>query len=419
MNTLPWWRIGWRNLGRNRRRTLLTALGLAVGYTSVVVLTGLTNGIIDDMVENATSVITGQIAVQAPDYLPERSIYETIGGRDGVDLAPLLAALSNDPAVAAAAPRVYAGGLVSSGASTAGTLLLGIDVNREAATSRLLSALAEGRLPTAGAREVLIGRELAKQLDVAPGDELVLVAPAADGSLGNDLYSVSGIYSSGMSDLDNNYALLPIRTLQELVALDAGRVHEIALRVLDPWDAPDAAARLTTSVGPDAVSLDIRPWTTLRPELRDYATLAKSSMWILLVVVFAMAIFGVANTLLMATFERRREFALLLALGTTPRRIVAALLAEATALSLISVLVGVATSVPLIAWWRHAPLDLGSLMGDFTMAGALVRPVLRTSSPGGMYVLAAVALLATALLASLYPAFRATRVPPADTLAGR
>jgi ABC-type lipoprotein release transport system permease subunit len=132
-----------------------------------------------------------------------------------------------------------------------------------------------------------------------------------------------------------------------------------------------------------------------------------------------MAIFGVANTLLMATFERRYEFALLLALGAAPRGIARAVVTEALALGVVSIGLGVLASVPLIAWWHRAPPDLSRFVGGFTMVGALVRPVLRAEYPTTMFVLAGVALLVTTLLASLYPAFRATRVPPADTLSGR
>jgi len=111
----PWWRIGWRNLGRNRRRTLIAAAGLALGYCAVVVMVGLMAGLTAEMIENGTGLLTGQLQIHALDYRPERSIYQTIGGNDGTDVARLLREVTTDTAVAGAAPRVYAGGLVSSG----------------------------------------------------------------------------------------------------------------------------------------------------------------------------------------------------------------------------------------------------------------------------------------------------------------
>lgn len=420
MTTSPWWRIGWRNLGRNPRRTVLTATGLAFGYWAVVVITGMADGLVADMVRTATGVLSGQVQAHAPTYLPDRTLYATIGGDEGVDVAALLAAVEAEPGVLGAAPRVYAGGLVSSGATTVGVLLLGADPAREESVSRLAAALVDGRLATAGARELLIGRELARQLDVAPGSELVVVAPAADGSLGNDLFTVAGLYASGIAELDARTAVGPIDAIQALLVLGSGRVHEIAIRIADPWSAPFIADSLARRVAaPGAYAIAFRPWTTFRPELVDYANLSSGSMWIVVLIVFAMAIFGVANTLLMTTFERRREFALLLALGATPAGIVRTVLAEAVALGVISILLGVVITVPVLVWWHYDPIDLSRLFGDFTMAGALVRPVLRTDYPVAMFFYAGGALLVTALLAALYPAYRATRVPPADTLAGR
>jgi ABC-type lipoprotein release transport system permease subunit len=196
MRSSAWWRIGWRNLGRNRRRTLITAIGLALGYLAVVVMSGLSRGLVSEMIDNGTGMLTGQVQVFAEDYLPDRGIYDTLGGRDGVDVEGVVAAVDADPRIAAATPRVYAGGLVSTGAATAAGVIMGIDPEREIRVSHLLTHIDEGRAPTPGQYEIAIGREMARQLDAGPGDEVVVVAPGADGSLGNDLFIVSGILST-------------------------------------------------------------------------------------------------------------------------------------------------------------------------------------------------------------------------------
>ncbi len=418
MTAGPWWRIGWRNLGRNRRRTVITALGLAVGYFAVVFMVGWAEGLVSEMIENGTGLLTGQLQLHADQYRPERKIYDTIGGREGADVERLLREVAADPAIAAAAPRVFAGGLVSSGDATVAGILMGMDPQLEPRVSRLLRAVIAGRVPSAGANEILVGNEMARQLAVDVGDDVILVAPGADGSLGNDLYVVSGIFRSGMAELDGSYAVLPIGSLQTLIALAPGRVHEIAAATTDPWMAPDAADRLAAVVTPLVPDIEVQPWTRLRPEMLDYAQLIESWYLIVLVIVFAIAVFGVANTMLMATFERRREFAVMLALGTTPWRISLAVLCEALALGLIALALGVAITFPLLAWWHNAPPDLSWLYGDFTMFGALVRPVLRVEYNIVLSFWTGIALLLTALIAALYPATRSARVPPADTLSG-
>lgn len=418
MTSAPWWRIGWRNLGRNRRRTLITALGLAIGYFAVVFMVAWAEGLQSEMIENGTGLLTGQLQVHASDYRPERKIYDTIGGREGTDVEGLVREVAADPAIAAAAPRVYAGGLVSSGEATTAGILMGVDPRREADVSRIMRGLVRGAIPSAGANEIMIGEEMARQLEADVGDEVILVAPAADGSLGNDLYTLSGVFRSGMAELDASYALLPIGSLQMLVALAPNRVHEIAASTTDPWLAEEAADRLASALARLVPDIAVEPWSHLRPEMMEYVRLLEGWYLIVIVIVFAIAVFGVANTMLMATFERRREFAVMLALGTTPWRVTWTVLAEAFSLGLVSLLVGAAITFPLLVWWHNAPPDLSWLYGDFTMFGALVRPVLRVEYNAEMAVQTAFALLLTAVLASLYPAARAARVPPADTLSG-
>jgi ABC-type lipoprotein release transport system permease subunit len=413
------WRIGWRNLGRNRRRTLITAMGLAVGYLAVVLMSGLSRGLVSEMIDNGTGMVTGQLQVFAEDYLPDRGIYETIGGRDGVDVESLVAAVAADPHISAATPRVYAGGLVSTGKATAAGVILGVDPETEALVSRLLSYIDEGRAPTLGQYEIVIGREMARQLDAGPGDEVVVVAPAADGSLGNDLFIVSGIFTTTVTELDLGHAVAPIDVVQELVALPPGRIHEIAARVDDPWAAEDAATGVEAAIGTAGPAIVVRPWTEFRPEMVEYANLVSSMEWMLIVFVFGMAIWGIANTMLMSSYERRREFAVLLALGGGPGLIVRSVFVEAMVLGAVALAVGLAVTLPILAWWKAAPPDMSWVYGGFTMAGGLMRPILRVEWPTSMIFITAGAMFVTALAAALYPAYRSSRVPPADTLAGR
>ncbi len=422
MDERPGWRIGWRNLGRNRRRTWITASGLALGYVAVVVMCGLARGLVAEMVDNGTGILTGQLQVHSDEYLPDRSLYATIGGRSGVDVEMLLRAVASAPGVAAATPRVFGAGLVSTGSATAAGVLMGVDVEREASVSRILTTLREGALPRAGHTEILIGSEMARQVAAGPGDTVVLVAPAGDGSLGNDLFVVSGVFETTLTDLDLAWAIGPIDAVQTLLALPESRIHEVAARVDDPWGAPAAAVSVNSALIEmlgDGFDGEARAWTEFRPEMVDYARLTESMQWVLLVVIFGMAIFGVANTLLMSSFERRKEFALLLALGARPRVIAGSVLAEAVSLAALSLLAGVALALPVLVWWHRAPPDVSWLYGGFTMSGGLMRPILRVEYPWSMLVLTGVSLFLTATVAAVLPAIRSARIPPADTLSGR
>ena len=413
-----WAKVGWRNLGRNPRRTFLTACGLGVGYFAVVFMVGWFGGFNEELIENATSLVSGQIEVHDGAYLPDKSLYDTIGGRNGADVAEMLDTVGVDPTVAASAPRVYAGGLVSSGESTSAVVLFGVDVDRELRVSRLLRNLERGHPPQRGAQEIAVGVETARQLEVDVGEEIVLVAPGADGSLAHCLYTLAGVFRTGLLDLDNGLAVMPIRDLQELIVLPENRIHEIAVAVKSPTEAGATALRLEAALAGVAEGIDAAPWTELNPVVVDYVGMTDQANWIILAIVYTVAIFGVANTMLVATFERKREFAVMLAVGATPRAIAGAVVAESLAIGVLSLTVGAIVTYPLMVWWHNAPPNLEWLYGNTTLGGVLITPSLRIAYDLDSWLWATAALLLTTVLAAVYPALRAARISPADTLSG-
>ena len=418
IHAAPWWQIGWRNLGRHPKRTAITAVGLGVGYLAVVFLIGWMDGLTAQMVENGTGLVSGQLEIHDAEYRPDRSLYDTIGGREGADVNHFVRTIASDPAVTAAAPRLYAGGMISSGDSTSAGMLMGIDPSLELDLTRFLDDLVDGRLVQPGRNELMVGDELARQLAAEVGDEIVLVAPGADGSMGNDLFELVGIFHSGLTFFDSRQGVVPLDALQSLIVMDPGRIHEVAVSTADPWIAEAVAERLSTALGPMDLDIEVAPWTELRPEVVEYVALLESFYFLIIAIVFAIAMFGVANTMLMGTYERRREFAVMLALGTGPRHIVLTVLYEAIALGAVSLVVGFAVTLPLMVWWHNAPPDLGWLYGEVTLMGALVRPSLRVEYDVAVWIWSAAALFLTALLTAIYPAARAARVPPADALSG-
>ena len=417
MTGAVWWRIAWRNLWRNRRRTLITASALAVGFFGAVLMVALDDGIGAELVDNGTGVLTGQVQLHSRDWREDRSLYATIGGDSGTDVGALLARVRAEPGVAAAAPRVWAGGLLSAGPRTEGVVMMGADFGMEHGVSRIFDSFVAGGVPRAGARELAVGAELARKLGVRVGDTVVVVAPAADGSMGNDLFRVAGVFRTGLADLDGAYAAFPIAALQSLLALSPRRIHEVAVGIPDPWAAADAARRIAARLA--AGGLEVAPWNVFSPEIDEYVRLIGASNGLVVGIVFLFAIFGVANTSLMGTYERRREFAVVRALGVGPGGVARTVMYESVALGLLGLAAGVVITAPVLVWWHHTPLNLSWLMGNLELAGALVRPVLRVEYSADGPVLGAVGLLVTAVLAALYPALRAARVPPADALAGR
>ena len=412
-----WWRMAWRNLWRNRRRTLLTASALSFGFVAAVLMMGLMNGMLEEMVSNGTEVVSGQVQIHAEGYRPERSIHDTMGGREGVDVGALVAAAEGQEGVAGVAPRVYGGGLVSSGDETVGAVLIGVDPVREARVSRFASVFVEGGMPGPG--EVAVGADLAGRVGIGVGDEAVLVAPAADGSTGNGLFAVSGIYRMDLGGFDDSYALLELGTLQDFLAMDRGRIHEVAISVDRVRDADAVAEAVAAAVADHSPDLVTEPWSVFLGQLYFVVNMAGAMNWIVAVLIFGMAIFGVANTMLLATFERRREFAVARALGTSGGALGRIVVYEGLLLGVVALSAGGALALPILAYVRANPIDLGSFVGTYSFMGSAIRPLLTVEYSLVEPVVSAVALLGTGIVSALLPAWRAARLLPADVLADR
>ncbi|MBU01422.1 MAG: hypothetical protein CME14_09220 [Gemmatimonadetes bacterium] len=412
-----WWRVAWRNLWRNRLRTLITASGLAFGYLGAVLVVGVSDGMLVELIENGTRLMLGEVQVHSEDYLPERNMHHTIGGYEGTDLEIFINRITSQEEISAAAPRVYGGGLLSSGEETQAALLMGVDPDREPRVTTLLSRLVSGRTLVAGANEILVGDEMAEQLGAVLGDEIVVVAPSSDGSLGNDLFTLVGILDTGIPAIDQNYALLALPDLQFLMAMDPTRIHEVVITVGNAKDSPRIAGSLGEFLSDSELPVQVSSWTDLRPELAEMVSLMDASHFIIVIVIFGMAAFGVANTMLIGTFERRREFAVMRALGTAPIGIGRTVVYEGIVLGLISLIAGALITWPILVWWHNSPIDLTTVISGFSVAGAQWRPVLRVEYSVQAPIVAALGLFLTSILAAMYPAWKATRVPPADALA--
>ena len=219
----------------------------------------------------------------------------------------------------------------------------------------------------------------------------------------------------GLPELDAAVIVLSIQTLQELIVLDPGRIHEVLVTTVDPFVASDVALRLASGPVATAADVDVMGWTEFQPSIMEYVALVGSFYGMIFAVVFGMAAFGVANTMLMATFERRREFAVMLALGTAPRHIVLSVLAESLAMGFVSLVVGAGFTIPIVLWLHNYPLDLSWLYSGITFEGTLISPTIRMEYDISVWLQSALALLVTSILAALYPAARASRIAPADT----
>ena len=408
-------RLGWRNLWRNPRRSLITISAVGCGYAILIVLIGLTVGMAGQMLKNGTGLLMGDLQLHHSGYLPERSLYDTLGSDEGSELEGVLHQLSLYPEVAGRSPRVYGFGLLSTGENSAGARLMGVDPQVEAGVTTFLLGVQTGALDPSVERSLVLGDVLAQELEAGVGSQVAIVTQAADGSLGNDLFLVSGILHTGLSYLDRSLAVLYLEDLQELLVLGADEVHEIAVRIEDPMAADGFAAQLNGSEGWPANTV-ARSWGELAPQLKDYVSLAQGTYGFIILIIGLFTAIGVLNTMMMAVFERSREIGLVNALGMRPALIVSSILLESLFLGILGLIGGFGLGAWMMSYLTTQGLDLRRWMGELSMLGTRMDPILKASWGWDYVFWSALGLLLATLLAGLFPAVKAARLNPVQAL---
>ena len=409
-------RLGWRNLWRNPRRSLLSIGAVAVAFGVLVTLESLREGMARQLLDNGTRLMLGHLQVHDAGYLPDRDLYTTIGGERGTDIPALLRAVESSPRVSVAAPRVIGFGLLSTGPRSAGAQLVGLDPAREARVTSLFGAIVAGQgLADAPSNSVLLGEALAEELEAKTGDRVAVVTQAADGSIGNELLRVRGIFRTGMEAMDRSLALMQMGDLQTLMALGPLRIHEVAARVEDPQSAQEVAGALIRS-GTLPPGARAESWERLAPALVDYLRLLRGWNWVVVVIIGIFAAFGVLNTMLMAVFERTREMGVLASLGFRPSQVLVMVIAECLCLAAVGLVIGFGLGVLGMGYFTWHGWDLSRWVAGLTIAGVLVDPVLRGTLVWNSMPPIAAALGAITVLAGLAPAVRAARMKPVEAL---
>ena len=268
-----------------------------------------------------------------------------------------------------------------------------------------------GRIP----KGVVMGDKLAATIGVEVGSEIVLLTPAVDGSTGNDLYTVAGLFHTGLDDMDRGLVLMPLASLQELLRLPPGRIHEVGIKLHDITAATTTAAALEVQLS-KTLPARVRAWPELAPELADYVQFNHRVTFILFFIFFLLAVMGIVNTMLMAIIERTRELGMLMAVGMRPAQVVNLIVAEAASLAGASLVLGAALGAPLLWYLQVHGLNLGAKGGAVSLAGIVVGPLWYGQQDFTVYAQAALGLAVTALVAALYPALRAARFRPAEAL---
>ncbi len=398
-------KIAFRNIFRQKRRTVLTMLTMFGGFTLASIGIAWSDGTYSNIIDMFTRNQFGHIQIHDRGYLDRPSLYKVITdyGIVGEKTRSVLG-------VEAWAPRLYAAGLASVGEKSAGVQIIGLDPALETAATRFQKKITRGALfDEAASREAMIGDGLAKILNAAVGDEIVVVSQAADGSIANDIYAITGIIESGDPIRDQTAFYLALAQAQELLALE-NRVHEIAVIVDDLDHVAKVAGRIEHKL--EDPKLSVAPWQVFARSFYEAMKADQQGGWITILVIILVVAVGVLNTVLMSVLERTREYGTLKALGTRPGQIFRLVLYEVNLMAAGSIVIGAV--IALIANYLLSlhgislpqPLHYGGMEFKKMYAEINVRS----------FVIPAVIVAVSASLVAIFPAVRASRTAPAKAM---
>lgn len=419
--------IAWRNIWRSPARSLLTIGALAGGLVMVIFYAALMEGMIRQMVHQATAISSGHLQVHRQAYMDNQDLYATLPWSYLEQISRTFPGIS-------LAPRLYASGLASTTESSTGVLIKAVDPAREPRVTRMLQQVRQGSMdlgPADASREglprhnLVIGAQLAKNMGLQPGSELILVTQAADGSIGNALYRVAAVLKPLDPDFDRMGVLMSIEAFQALMYLEAG-FHELAIRLDDPERLATVQTELDAELRrlADEQPLDelggtpvVRNWRQLTPMVADMLEISKTITFLVGFIVIALASMGMLNTMLMAVHERTREFGILLAIGMQRRWLLLMVLLESFFLGLVSALTGTLLGIVVIGLFGERGIDFSGMLPDgYDWGGIVFEPYMKLQLEPLDLLLACLLMLCVTLIAALFPAWRTARLRPAQVM---
>lgn len=403
-------RLAWRNIWRNRRRTLVIMTAVVIGVWSMVFLGAFMRGMFHNMLENGKSILTGDIQIHHRDYQQDPSIVNSMHDSEEIEKA-LKEVL---PEKSKWAGRIRVSAIMDNARHSAGVTLVGIDPSREKGVSFIASADLKGEgIERDDRTGILVGRALVEDFETGPGRKLILTTRSLDGEISAMAFRVKGVFQARMESTEKRFAFVSIRAARELVKMQEG-ISEIAVTLGRDADADvDAvAARLENGLGGKGVS--VNTWKEILPMLQAYAEMFDGFMLIWYVVVFAAMGFGIVNTFLMSVYERIREFGLMRALGMGPMGIVWSVLTESVFLICISIAVGNFFGWLCVNLMSRTGLDL-SVFGSGTEFFGVSRVVYPELAAADL-LKADITVLVLGVLVSLYPAVKAARITPVEAM---
>ena len=397
--------VSWRNLWRNRTRTNVTISAVALCIAILIIFQSMIVGLIEKAVFNTTNLIIGEVQIHANDYLNDRSIYKSLKNREKIKS---IAKKNNIGFV----ERSYGFGLISSGTKSAGTQFWGVNPESELQHFNFAKHMDEGNfLTNSSLNKIVLGKKLALSLAAKVGSELVVFVQGADGSLGNELFYVSGILKNVADNIDRGAAII-LKSDFDILFSSNDLIHEIALNSKGNFEPEEIQDLMSAEIK----DVEIDTWKQLMPTISLMTEKMSVFMRTLFSLIFTIAAgLGVMNTMIMSTYDRMREFGIIRAIGATPWRIIRQVSLEAIILTFIASIIGTIVGLSVALYFQKYGFDVTG-QGNLSFGGVVMDPIWKSSVSLGIVLLPIALMMLISTISSLYPASIAARIKPVEAI---
>jgi len=397
--------MAWRNIVRNARRSFITISAIALGLMALIFLWGFNDGVHNSMMRNLQEVIVGSVQIHAVDFFRHPKLNRTVP-----ELAKVKDMLKQQ-GIFRYALRLRTFALAAGEDNSEGLILLGVDPAQEAHVTRLHEKVSQGRF--IADRDMLtcvMGATTARNLGLAVGDDVILLAEDRYGSLAADKFQLVGIIESGEMGIDRGLAIVPARALDSMLGMQ-GRVSEVVIQTT-MGRLESVTSQLKTMLHDGRY--EVLRWYDMYPMMKQWVDLENAFYYIFLTVVLIIVAAGVMNTVLMSTLERFHEFGIMMALGCSRWRLAMLVAAESIMLGVMGTGLGMAAGLLLVTIFHSIGIDLSGQMD--TISRFYINPVIHTEIDSDHLLATVLAVMGSAMIAAVVPAVRAARLEPVDAL---
>jgi ABC-type lipoprotein release transport system permease subunit len=405
--------MAWRNLWRNRRRTLLTLSSIVFGVFLAVIFTAMQDQNWSDTIDLAARLGGGHITLQHPQYLDTPTLTRTVKATD--ELTRLALA---EPHVTRVTQRIVGQTLLATAGDSFGAGFIAIDpASEDKSTLSIVEGLTEGEMfATSRDKGIILGERLASNLGVKMGQRVVYTMTDVNGEIVSGLGRLSGIVRTGAPSVDGGLCLLPIDTVRGVLGYGPDEATQVAIFLDDHRRSDDIARRLQGELGDRVAAL---PWHVTQPELAGFIAVKVGGAIFMEILIAVLVAAGIFNTLFVSVMERLREFGILMAIGFSPGKLFRLVMLESLWMAVVGLMVAaVVTAWPYYYLSEHG-IDYSAMLGQAQTA-EIAGIGLSTTISLGIYPAHAVLIVFLAIaaicLSGIYPAWKAGSVKPVDVI---